>query len=117
MTKFRDDKRFTRGFKKSGHFSIREAELLEQYGQIFYDLESGRHPRTQEELSFRELLDGKRLPESDVERVWAKYKALCNKKLPRMFSGSGGGFGDSLGEAPENFATIVPKGSLTKRFK
>lgn len=48
--RFFDDKNYPRGFSRHGDYTIKESQVLEQYGQAFKALESGeREPVTKEE--------------------------------------------------------------------
>lgn len=45
--RFFDDKNYPRGFSRHGDYTIKESQVLEQYGQAFKALDSGeRKPAT-----------------------------------------------------------------------
>ncbi len=80
-----DDKHFPRGFKRSGDFSIPEADILSQLGSRLAALEAQKAtPETEEENHFATMCLQDLLPESQVERVWAKYKNLINTGKPKF---------------------------------
>lgn len=82
---FYDDKHFPQGFKRSGDFSIPEADILSQLGTRLSALESMKAiPETDEESHFATMCIKDCVPESQVERVWAKYKNLINTGKPKF---------------------------------
>ncbi len=74
---FYDDKSFPYGFKRSGDFTIKEAELLVQHGHAFIALEQGDAPVTEQEERFIQVINGKADATSAYEKTWLKYKKLC----------------------------------------
>ena len=83
-SEFYDDKHFPRGFKRSGDFTIPESEILSRLGSRLSQLEAHRtQPETDAEQHFVEMCMHNLLPETQVEKVWAKYKNLITtgKKL------------------------------------
>lgn len=81
---FIDRKNFPRGFKKSGDFSIAEADILTQLGTTLLQLTDGDiSPSTKDEKRFVEVIQGSVLPETKVEKVWMKYLRLT--RSPRKF--------------------------------
>ncbi|AMA64749.1 hypothetical protein AUT07_00162 [Candidatus Arsenophonus lipoptenae] len=88
--RFFDSKNYPRGFSRHGDFTIKEAKLLEHYGQVFYELDLGkRKPQTEEEQFFVAMCRGKREPMTSKEKVWYKYITLINK--PKRFHTLSGG--------------------------
>ena len=82
--KFYDDKNYPRGMKRSGDFSLAEAELLEQYGVALMALASGtRLPITEEELHFVEVCRGNTIVANTIERAWLKYQNII--LTPKQF--------------------------------
>ena len=69
---FIDRQHFPYGFKKSGDFSITEANLLSQYGKTLAGLESGElTPETADETHFVAMLKGEEAAENSLEKAWA----------------------------------------------
>lgn len=88
--RFFDTKHFPRGFSRHGDFTIKEAQLLEQYGFVLNELNLGkRTPNTEEEKLFLDVCRGLREPKTEIERVWSKYMARINR--PRRFHTLSGG--------------------------
>ncbi|RKF22073.1 DUF413 domain-containing protein [Alginatibacterium sediminis] len=79
--RFYDDKKFKRGFSRSGAFTIKEAELLERSGHAFKALDMGeREPSNEAEASFVACFRGLSEASNAEEKVWAKYKKLTGRK-------------------------------------
>ncbi|MBY6187116.1 DUF413 domain-containing protein [Marinobacter hydrocarbonoclasticus] len=93
--KFFDNRHFPRGFRRSGTFTINEADLLERHGQAMMSLSNGsRAPSTDDEIHFVEFVQGKVEGCTPLERLWAKYlKASLGKRLITI-SGSPRGTND-----------------------
>jgi uncharacterized protein YifE (UPF0438 family) len=84
VRKFTDQKYFPRGFRKSGDFSIVEADLLTQVGTTLLALSDGSlKPCSAGEKRFLQVVRGELMPETPVERVWMKYLRLTRN--PRKF--------------------------------
>mgnify|MGYP001070397600 FL=1 len=82
-SEFYDDKHFPRGFKRSGDFTIPEAEILSTYGLRLLQLESKKvTPETETEDKFVFMCQHNLRPETEIERVWAKYKNLITSGKP-----------------------------------
>ncbi|MCE2573147.1 DUF413 domain-containing protein [Motilimonas eburnea] len=78
---FYDDQSFPYGFKRSGDFTIKEAELLESIGRTLMALAKGEQtPMTDEEKRFVKVAQGEVPAESVVEKVWIKYRTLAKGK-------------------------------------
>lgn len=72
--RFFDDKHYPRGFSRHGDYTIKESQVLEQYGQAFKELDSGdRKPVTKEEKAFVACCRGERVAETFFEKTWLKY--------------------------------------------
>tara|TARA_R110000787_G_scaffold25150_1_gene70761 strand:+ start:663 stop:1025 length:363 start_codon:yes stop_codon:yes gene_type:complete len=81
---FYDDRNYPRGMKRSGDFTLAEAELLEQYGIALVALSSGtRLPITEEEQHFVDVCRGNTLVENTIERAWLKYQNII--LTPKQF--------------------------------
>lgn len=75
---FIDKSKFPYGFRKSGDFSISEAELLSRYGCTLADLETGViTPQSKDEENFVLFVKGQKEASTSVEKVWAKYVRLA----------------------------------------
>ncbi len=73
---FFDTKHFPRGISRSGLFSRKEAELLERHGHAMQELANGnRQPVGAAEQAFVSMVNGERQAQSDLEKVWSKYKS------------------------------------------
>ena len=78
---FYDDTNFPRGFNKSGDFSIGESEILTTLGRRLFMLENKFSlPENEIEEHFVRILRTQEQPQTEVERVWIKYKQLTQKK-------------------------------------
>ncbi|KFZ38682.1 hypothetical protein HR45_04455 [Shewanella mangrovi] len=79
--RFYDDANFPRGFKRSGDFTHKEAELLETYGVAMRALASGsRSAINEEEQHFIDAAKGHTAPTSTLEKLWQKYLKLSMGK-------------------------------------
>ncbi|TKB48103.1 DUF413 domain-containing protein [Ferrimonas sediminicola] len=79
--RFFDDKHFPRGFARSGHFTMRESDLLEIYGRRLKALAEGtQSPTTPQEEQFVSMAHGERPAESAVEHAWTKYIAKSQRR-------------------------------------
>ncbi|AAK03886.1 TPA: DUF413 domain-containing protein [Pasteurella multocida] len=87
--RFFDDKNYPRGFSRHGDYTIKESQVLEQYGQAFKALESGeREPVTKEEKNFVAFCRGERPAETFFEKTWSKYRARIST-TKRVYTLSG----------------------------
>ncbi|MBF9003388.1 DUF413 domain-containing protein [Vibrio nitrifigilis] len=76
--RFFDNKKFPRGFAKSGDFTLAEENLLTLYGETMLGLESGElQSANAEEQHFLSVLANPEAAESKIERVWMKYVRLA----------------------------------------
>ena len=75
---FIDRQHFPYGFRKSGDFSISEADILTSYGKTLAGLESGELvPETAGEAHFVAVLKGEEAPATTLEKAWLKYVRLA----------------------------------------
>ena len=80
---------YPRGFSRHGDYTIKESQVLEQYGQAFKALDSGeRKPATKEEKEFVAFCRGERAPETFFEKTWNKYRTRINT-TKRVYTLSG----------------------------
>ncbi len=76
--RFYDDANFPKGFKRSGDFTSREAELLELHGHAMKNLAEGKTlPSSADEAQFVEVIKGNIAPSSLLEQIWLKYRKLA----------------------------------------
>ena len=66
--RFFDDKNYPRGFSRHGDYTIKESQVLEQYGQA------------KEEKDFVAFCRGERAAETFFEKTWNKYRTRINTK-------------------------------------
>lgn len=87
---FKDSVNFPYGFRKSGDFSIPEADLLATLGNRLASLEQKVvEPENQVEKNFVEMCEAGREAQTKVELLWQKYLKLTKPK--RFHSLNGGG--------------------------
>ncbi|GGF54708.1 DUF413 domain-containing protein [Alteromonas lipolytica] len=78
---FIDRQHFPYGFRKSGDFSISEADALSAYGKTLAALESGElTPENAEEQRFIAVLKGEEAATSCLEKAWIKYIKLARNR-------------------------------------
>lgn len=88
--RFIDNKNYPRGLSRHGDYTIKEAQLLEKYGNAFLELESGkRTPETDEEKQFIEVCKGNQPASTELEKVWMKY--VQKTRQPKRFHTLSGG--------------------------
>ena len=81
---FYDDRNYPRGMKRSGDFTLAEAEVLERYGVALMALSSGnRLPATEEEQHFVDVCRGNTTVANTIERAWLKYQNII--LTPKQF--------------------------------
>lgn len=97
---FNDFKHYPYGFARSGDFSIRESELLKEYGSLISALMSGDiEPHTNEEQSLLQVALGQKAAETPAEKAWSKYQSRINRpKVGSMYGRSR--YTDEVFEAP-----------------
>ena len=79
--RFSDDKHFPRGFSRSGIFTIKEAQVIEQYGCAFKELdEQLREPKDDTETRFVAVCRGEAKAQSLEEKVWLKFKQRISRR-------------------------------------
>lgn len=75
---FYDTTKFSRGFAKSGDFTLAEEQLLIRYGDTLRALETGElTPENAEEQRFLDVLANPDLASSKIEKAWTKYIRLA----------------------------------------
>lgn len=79
--KFFDDKHFPRGFARSGYFTIKEAEILENCGRTMKALfEGDKSPENEVQQKFIDEVNARRAIESEYAICWLKYLKKINHK-------------------------------------
>lgn len=87
--KFQDSVNFPYGFRKSGDFSISEADILQNIGHRLFTLEQGMvEPANHVEKEFIKFCNESDEPNTKVERTWAKYKRLTSSRKFHSLNGS-----------------------------
>jgi len=80
MLPFYDDFHFPRGFARSGYFSIKQAEIIGQYGRRLSALWKGEAiAETEDELSFVAFCRGEKEASNDFESAWRAYLAAIKQ--------------------------------------
>ncbi|CCO46154.1 conserved hypothetical protein [Vibrio nigripulchritudo SOn1] len=76
--RFFDNKKFPRGFGKSGDFTLVEADLLTTYGETLNSLQHGElEPENSEEKHFLKVLENPGKAKTKLEKVWLKYHKIA----------------------------------------
>ena len=87
--RFFDDKNYPRGFSRHGDYTIKESQVLEQYGQAFKALDSGE--RKQQQKKKKNLLHFAVVNvhrKTFFEKTWNKYRTRINT-TKRVYTLSG----------------------------
>ncbi|MBY6195699.1 DUF413 domain-containing protein [Vibrio hangzhouensis] len=78
---FYDNKRFRRGFAKSGDFTLAEEDILIRFGDTMTALETGMiAPESESERHFLQVLADESHAESKLEKTWVKYIHLARDR-------------------------------------
>lgn len=104
---FNDFQHFARGIRRSGEFSIRESNILEQYGTAMMDLHLGnREPANDEEIEFLKQLHGTDVITDPNAKVFKKYlKVIQPRRLHRLCSvGADDEMGNDFGSSSDDSA-------------
>jgi uncharacterized protein len=76
---FYDNKKFPRGFAKSGDFTIAEEDLLIRFGETMQNLENGElAPINDAEVEFVNELSAPESVTTKMAKVWLKYVRLAH---------------------------------------
>jgi len=82
--KFYADAQFPYGLRRSGSFTVAQADLLENYGQAYQALHQGvRQPANEEEVAFLAVCRGERAPATPHECAWMRFCDVTSLKLSR----------------------------------
>lgn len=79
--RFFDDRNFPYGFRRSGDFTLKQAELLELCGHHMMALEQGTiEPSNDEEVHFVSVCRGECPAETAEEKTWVTYREALIRK-------------------------------------
>ncbi|MCR5085689.1 MAG: DUF413 domain-containing protein [Succinivibrionaceae bacterium] len=93
---FNDFNHFPRGIRRSGEFSIREADLLEQCGSAMMDLKNGvRKPKDEAERTFVAQINGKGIITDSNAKIFSKYLAVIKPRRQHRLGAGGSDDGGS----------------------
>ncbi|WP_323900433.1 MaoP family protein [Aeromonas hydrophila] len=90
--RFNDFKHFPRGLRRSGEFTVAEADSLEKYGTAMLALYQGNlAPRDDVESAFIEQVKSGTAGSNPHAKVWFKYlKVIGPKRVHRLCTVAGG---------------------------
>lgn len=90
--RFNDFKHFPRGLRRSGEFTVAEADSLEKYGTVMLALYQGNlAPRDEVESAFIEQVKSGSAGSNPHAKVWFKYlKVIGPKRVHRLCTVAGG---------------------------
>jgi uncharacterized protein len=81
-----DDHNFPYGFRRSGMFTIKEAEYLESHGHTLRELENNiREPISEDEALFQAKIQSDEETTLFSVKTWRKYKAAIAARTERVF--------------------------------
>ncbi|MBP0600951.1 MULTISPECIES: DUF413 domain-containing protein [Aeromonas] len=97
--RFNDFKHFPRGLRRSGEFTVAEADSLEKYGTVMLALYQGNlAPRDDVESAFIEQVKSGAAGSNPHAKVWFKYlKVIGPKRVHRLCTVAGGANEDAGG--------------------
>ena len=101
--RFNDFQHFPRGLRRSGQFTVAEADTLEQYGQAMLELYQGkREPADEVEITFIERVQAGDATGSPHAKVWFKYlKVIGPRRVHRLCTSGGNATDDASFEPVE----------------
>jgi len=86
---FKDPKNYPYGFARSGDFSIRESQCLQQYGRLYAALVDGElAPENQADHHFLATAHGDAEANTPELKAWMKYQTRINRPKAGSFYGS-----------------------------
>ena len=99
--RFNDFQHFPRGIRRSGQFTVAEADLLEQCGQAMLELYQGkRQPADEVEKAFLEQVQAGSATGSNHAKVWFKYLKVIGPRRVYRLCTAGGNATDDAGFEP-----------------
>lgn len=102
--RFNDFQHFPRGLRRSGEFTVAEANALEQYGQAMLELFQGkRQPADEVEAAFVERVQAGDAANNPHAKVWMKYlKVIGPRRVHRLCTTGGNAADDISFESPSD---------------
>jgi uncharacterized protein len=99
--RFNDLQHFPRGLRRSGQFTVAEADILEQCGLVMLELYQGkREPADDVERTFIERVQAGDATGSPHAKVWFKYLKVIGPRRVHRLCTSGGNATDDAGFEP-----------------
>ncbi len=89
--RFNDLQHFPRGIRRSGEFTVAEADLLERHGHAMMELYQGkRQPQDDVEVMFMERIQAGEASGNPFAKVWFKYlKVIGPRRVHRLCTAVG----------------------------
>ena len=99
--RFNDFKHFPRGLRRSGEFTVAEADSLEKYGTVMLALYQGNQaPRDDVESAFIEQVKSGAAGTNPHAKVWFKYlKVIGPRRVHRLCAAGGNATDDGAYES------------------
>lgn len=86
---FFDDHNFPHGFRRSGMFTVKEADYLETYGHTLLALENKTtEPVNEDEIHFQHAITNQIDSQSFAVKTWRKYRMAISSKSEKIFLSS-----------------------------
>ena len=99
--RFNDFKHFPRGLRRSGEFTVAEADSLEKYGTVMLALYQGNlAPRDDVESAFIEQVKSGAAGNNPHAKVWFKYLKVIGPRRVHRLCTAGGNATDDAGFEP-----------------
>ena len=101
--RFNDFQHFPRGLRRSGEFTVAEANTLEQCGHVMLELYQGKRvPQDEIEKAFIEQVKSGEAAGNNFAKVWFKYlKVIGPRRVHRLCTSGGNATDDGPFEAVE----------------
>ncbi|MGL4207205.1 MAG: DUF413 domain-containing protein [Aeromonadaceae bacterium] len=101
--RFNDFQHFPRGLRRSGEFTVAEANTLEQCGHVMLELYQGkREPKDEVETDFVARVKSGEAAGNTFAKVWFKYlKVIGPRRVHRLCTSGGNATDDGPFEAAE----------------
>jgi hypothetical protein len=88
---FSDFTNFPRGIRRSGRFSVKESELLEEFGTAMMEIYKGeRKPKDSAEKEFAAQIHSNSIPTDPFAKVFKKYLKEISPRKTHDLTASGG---------------------------
>ena len=96
---FFDDQNFPHGFRRSGMFTIKEADYLETYGHTLLGLENKTiEPVNEDEKHFQDAILSHSESHSFAVKTWQKYRMAISSRSQKIFLSSHSGKDEPINE-------------------